>query len=345
MWSINAGTDDIGVVDIASGTDRTVVAGLQVNGQGLLGWSPAGDRILFAGLDQKGSSLWSINADGTDRKLLVPGADGGEWQPVQTRNVDRVPASISPTAEPSKQVGTRRLGHLAYGLDGDIYMADWDGRNPVQIAGGAPVPTSGDISSVSYWGEGPMWSPDGRHLAYRSGAPFSGGGTVYISDPAGHVVASFPGTGWLVSWSPDSTRVVTSIDLGKTFGIYGLDGVRQALLTVPAGYQVQGDYDPVWSPDGLSLLMLIAPVTPSRPSEIWELPIDGRTPRRVPDEDPRSHRFAAYSRDGARTAFIDYLRSLSLVIANADGTELRVLPEPRSAGPMDRVRGPCMRTR
>jgi Tol biopolymer transport system component len=76
------GTDAIHVVDIASATDRTVVAGLQVNGRGLLGWSRPGDRILFAGLDQKGSSLWSVNADGTDRKLLVAGAVGGEWQPL-----------------------------------------------------------------------------------------------------------------------------------------------------------------------------------------------------------------------------------------------------------------------
>ena len=34
-----------------------------------------------AGLYQKGSSLWSINADGTDRRVLIPGADGSAWQP------------------------------------------------------------------------------------------------------------------------------------------------------------------------------------------------------------------------------------------------------------------------
>ena len=217
---------------------------------------------------------------------------------------------------------TGRLGHLAYGLDGDIYVADWDGKNPTRIS---HAPPNGSTDCYGFGGEGPMWSPDGRHLAYRSGAPFSGGGTVYISDPAGHVVASFPGTGWLVSWSPDSTRVVTSIDLGKTFGIYGLDGVRQALLTVPLGYEVHGDYDPVWSPDGLSLLMPIAPISPTSPSEVWKLPIDGGAPRRVPSEDPPSHRDAAYSSDGARVAFIAYPDSSSLVIAKADGTELRVL--------------------
>jgi Tol biopolymer transport system component len=82
VGSADGVTDDIRVVDVASGTDRTVVAGLKVNGPGLLGWSPAGDLILFAGLDQQGSSssLWSINADGTGRKLLAAGAEGGGWQ-------------------------------------------------------------------------------------------------------------------------------------------------------------------------------------------------------------------------------------------------------------------------
>jgi Tol biopolymer transport system component len=78
----DAQTADIGVVDIASGADRIVVTGLKINGPGLLGWSLTGERILFAGLDQQGSSLWSINADGTDRKLLVAGATGGAWRPV-----------------------------------------------------------------------------------------------------------------------------------------------------------------------------------------------------------------------------------------------------------------------
>ena len=78
-----AGASDVSirVVDIANEADRTVVAGLQVNGPGLLGWSPNGDRVLFAGIDQNGSSLWGINADGQDRKLLVPGAESGGWQP------------------------------------------------------------------------------------------------------------------------------------------------------------------------------------------------------------------------------------------------------------------------
>ena len=206
-----------------------------------------------------------------------------------------------------------RLGHLAYSLDGDIYVADWDGTNPVRIADGLPAVAN---SCPSFGGEGTIWSPDGLHLAYRSC------GTVFISDPAGHVVASFPGTGWRVSWSPDSTRVATWVELSKTIGIYGLDGVRQALLSLPAGYGPGGDYDPVWSPEGMSLLIRLAP---PRPSVVWELPIDSGTAQPVPDGDTRSQFDAVYSRDGARVAFVPFLVSQSLVIAEADGTELRVL--------------------
>jgi Tol biopolymer transport system component len=220
---------------------------------------------------------------------------------------------------------TGRLGHLAYGLDGSIYVANWDGGNPVRIADGTPDPGGGGPAACgSLWGEGPMWSPDGRHLAYRSAWDSScreatGEGKVYIP------VAAFPGTGWLVSWSPDSTRVATSIDLGHTFGIYGLDGVRQALLLVPPGYQVQGDYSPVWSPDGMSLLMPIAPIAPDGPSEIWELPIDGGTPRRVPADDPRSLR-AAYSPGERHVAYsISDSTTESLIVAAADGSQPRVM--------------------
>ena len=83
-----------------------------------------------------------------------------------------------------------RLGSLAYGVDGDIYVADWDGSNAVRIAEG------------EYWGEGPIWSPDGRYLAFRDLAR-----DVVISDPEGNVIAEFPGEGWEIAWSPDSREL------------------------------------------------------------------------------------------------------------------------------------------
>jgi Tol biopolymer transport system component len=212
---------------------------------------------------------------------------------------------------------------LAYGLDGDIYVADWDGANPVRIADGAPPgPGCGN-----FWGEGTMWSPDGRHFAYRSATGGDCPNTVYLRDAEGNPVTSFPGYGWRVSWSPDSTRVATWVEPYETIGIYGVDGVRQALLTLPAGHPVGGDYDPVWSPDGTSVLLPLSPEDHANPSEVWDLPVDGGAPRRVPDEDPRSSHSFAYSPDGASVAYLVYAEqgTTSLVVAAADGSNERML--------------------
>jgi Tol biopolymer transport system component len=217
--------------------------------------------------------------------------------------------------------------HLAYGLDGDIYLADVDGTNPVRIADGVPSADATECGS-SFYGFGPMWSPDGRYLAYRSDhwGALDGpecAGTVYLSDADGQPVASFPGTGWLLSWSPDANRIATWVDLWETIGVYGIDGVRQALLTVPPGCARGGDFDPMWSPDGQS---------------IWvagcHLPIDGSTPTPVPEGDPRSNQTAAYSPDGTRVAYLKDAPQAtsntsetapSFVVAQADGSQDRVL--------------------
>jgi Tol biopolymer transport system component len=205
------------------------------------------------------------------------------------------------------------LGALAYPLDGDIYLADWDGSNPVRIADGRPAANCGGLGE--YWGEGPIWSPDGRYLAYRHAncqASPDAWWDVVISDPQGNVVASFPSEsgGWLISWSPDSTRVAVWVRFGETIGVYGLDGERQTVLTLPPGLMAPGDLDPVWSWDGASLLV---------PRGV-EIPLDGRTPRKLPSDDPRSEWNATYSPDGSRVA---YTTHGSLVVAAADGSHAR----------------------
>jgi len=233
-----------------------------------------------------------------------------------------VPVSVAPPVQPSP-LPPGRLGRLAYGLNGSIYVATSDGTKPVRVAKGVfDQGGVGPDGCGSFWGEGTIWSPDGRHFAYRSawdnavchGTP--GAGNVYISDPAGKVVATFPGIGWLISWSPDSTRVATwvgatSADLGKMIAIYGLDGVRQELLSVPAGCQEPGDFDPVWSANGDSLDVVGC-----------EVPLDGRTPTRVSPIDPRSLPRLAFSPDGTRIA---YTKTGQLFVAAADGSQSRAL--------------------
>ena len=229
---------------------------------------------------------------------------------------------------------------LAYGINGDIFVADRDGTNPVRIADGVPADGADECSAGEHRAEniaiGSAWSPDGRHLAYWDwGCPTrpDAWGTAIISDPEGNVVASFPGQGWLISWSPDSTQVATwkswapgtaftNPGGNPTIGVYGLDGVLQQALEVPPGLMPSGDTSPVWSRDGESLLL---------PGV--QVPLDGRAPRRLPAGDltgtaAHSIRSAAYSPDGSLVAYASWPRSVKtgsprgqLVVAEADGPD------------------------
>jgi Tol biopolymer transport system component len=201
------------------------------------------------------------------------------------------------------------LGKLVYALDGDIYLADWDARNPVRIADGSPDPLP---SCAHYWGEGPMWSPDGRYLAYRSAWDLCPN-EIRVSDQDGREVVAFPGWGWRVAWSPDSTRIATWVDPWETIGVYGLDGDRQALLQAPDG-MAPGDYDPVWSPDGQSLIV----------AHGLRVPIDGGESAPFPAGDPRSRVRAGFSPDGTLVAYIGRTGG-GLMVATADGSGERLL--------------------
>ena len=70
------------VVDVLSESYREPIPGLVHDGRPIFGWSAAGSRILLPGPDdEERPSLWGVNADGTDPRLLVEGASVGAWQP------------------------------------------------------------------------------------------------------------------------------------------------------------------------------------------------------------------------------------------------------------------------
>jgi len=207
---------------------------------------------------------------------------------------------------------------LAYEIDGDIYVADADGLDPVRIANGAHLERGSDSCAngeraSSYDFNGTPWSPDGQYLAFWDhGCPVPPGawGTVVITDPEGTVIGSFPGEGWTISWSPDSTRIAV-MDVwalegqgDATIGVYGLDGTRHAALTVPSALVPSGDYSPAWSRDGSSILL----------SSV-QVPLDGGAPTPLPDDHIF---FGVYSPDGSRVAGVN---DGSLVVNDAVGSD------------------------
>ena len=196
-------------------------------------------------------------------------------------------------------------------------MADADGSNPVRIADGAAPGADGDCPG--YWVEGPLWSPDGRYLAYRghggdTAATECWDRTVNISDAAGHRVASFPGEGWAISWSPDSTRVAAWIDFygDRSSGSTGSTGsARRCSLCHPNSQP--------WATStrcGQPMARLCY-----CPSAGWS-PSTG--PRRGSYLQTTRDRMwnATYSPDGADVA---YITEDGLAVAAGDGSQARVL--------------------
>jgi Tol biopolymer transport system component len=73
---------ELRVVDVTSGAVTTLASGSGVDHLGVIRFSPGGDRILFSRSDANyvGTSLWSVNVDGSDAQLLVTGTGWGDWQ-------------------------------------------------------------------------------------------------------------------------------------------------------------------------------------------------------------------------------------------------------------------------
>jgi WD40 repeat protein len=209
--------------------------------------------------------------------------------------------------------GIGRLGHLAFAMDDGLYVADWDGRNPKRIVSSSQLPDDVPAGCRSFFG-GPVWSPDGRHLAFRTEWSDLCSGFIVVSDAGGSSLTAVPASGWLINWSPDSSRIVTWVDLWKSIGIYGIDGERQALLEPPRSVIPSGDHDPSWTPGGTAAMLWNGVV----------VPIDGAAP--YSDPKLRYPFQSSVSPDGTRIAYPTFPDFGSIVVAaTSDRASQRVV--------------------
>ena len=104
---VSRGTQiDLVVLEVATGTVLTAVAGFSREGYPPFSWSSASDKVLFvAPDDDRAASLWSVNVDGTGRTLLVHGAVWGAMPPAGTTRSSDDPPGEGDDATPS-QVST-----------------------------------------------------------------------------------------------------------------------------------------------------------------------------------------------------------------------------------------------
>lgn len=133
------------VVSNPDGGERSVLTGDMSGSQFSPSWSPpmadGTFRIAFSSMVGSQSRIWTMRADGTDKKQVTTGADFVDGDP-----------SWSPDG------GAIAFQRYSPTILGDIWLVDPAGGNERSLTGSLAGPQSA-----------PAWSPDGRLVAFASG--------------------------------------------------------------------------------------------------------------------------------------------------------------------------------
>lgn len=73
---------DLRLLDVSTGSVSVLMRGEQGTELRVIGFSPHGDRVLFSRSSAANggrASLWSVNVDGSDARLVIAGTVDGEW--------------------------------------------------------------------------------------------------------------------------------------------------------------------------------------------------------------------------------------------------------------------------
>ena len=185
-------------------------------------WSPDGTRIAFTSRRDGSSSIYVMDADGSD--------------------VERLTSNTAWDDEPAWSPDGTRIAFSSYYLyiNLDIYVMDADGSDVERLT---------NNSARDYE---PAWSPDGTRIAFTSNRDGNYGNLdIYVMDADGSDVerlTNHSGLDYEPAWSPDGTRIAFTSRRDGNWEIYVMDADGSDVERLTNYGAI--DVDPAWSPDG-----------------------------------------------------------------------------------------------
>jgi len=245
VWSMNPdGSSPTRITDDKSRTERLPDFSPVYDSYPV--WSPDGTKIAFISNRDYLFSLYVMNADGSNARLVTDKVmDPGE------------PAWSPDSGKIAFSAGKR----ATFGMDRpsvDIYVVNVDGSGLIQLTRDAGLNGSA------------AWSPDSKQIAFTSNR--DGKSKIWVMNPDGSNQRLLPnpqntGTGFYggqPAWSPDGTKILfissRTCRAGVATAIYVMnaDGSNSRLVTNDPN-DCGGYSSPRWSPDGARILAGFAP--------------------------------------------------------------------------------------
>jgi Tol biopolymer transport system component len=142
-WRDDPENSDVYVLNVSTGEERVLIE--DPADDRMLGWAPDGRYVLF-----------QSDRSGTPGAWLLPVANG---------KPDGAPWLVKPDMWRTSGLGFTQDGRYFYKVTierTDVYVANFDPQSR-SVIGTPTVISARSVSNTS----GALWSPDGRHLAYR----------------------------------------------------------------------------------------------------------------------------------------------------------------------------------
>jgi len=233
---------------------------------GLPSWSPDGTRILFSSDQSDDYEIWSMSADGTDRKQLTS-RTGLDTLPRQSPDGTKI-VYVSEYREQGNENARPKY---------EIMVANADGSNPVRL-------TDSSKSSTG-WNSVPVWSPDSSKILFSTNREGNAVMPVLFTvKPDGSDLNKF---GFIFSiqgtepdWSPVTNKIVFVKGSAAKGEIWVMDAgfLFPGLTAKKLTDNIDNNHSPAWSPDGKQIVYV---ADTYGNDDIFIMNADGTNVRRV----------------------------------------------------------------